>query len=442
MKKVIYLMLFSLIAFFSCKKNDNPGINLKTVTVQLVYPTGSSFTAQQGTAVKLATSSTSYDAATDATGKAVFTVPVGIYEASATETRSEGGIAHIFNGVKSSITITDNWSNMDAVSLDLTESQSSQVVIKEVFVGGTPKDDGSGAFIYDRYVILYNNSNTTANLGNLCLATVLPYNSTSGSSNKYYGTDGNLTYASQGWIPAGQAYWYFQSNVAIDPGKQIVIALTNAVNNTLTYSKSINFDNAEYYAMYDIQTFANTTNYVTPAASIPTSHYLKAIAYGAGTAWVLSTSSPGFFIFDTKGTTPVAFGADVTFTDVYTSPALISKKVPVDWIVDGVEAFQLNGTDNKKRLTAAVDAGYVYHINGQGYSIYRNVDKTATEAIAENSGKIVYGYNYGTTSIGGATDPSGIDAEASIKNGAHIIYQDTNNSTNDFHLRSQASLRD
>ncbi len=47
--------------------------------------------------------------------------------------------------------------------------------------------------------------------------------------------------------------------------------------------------------------------------------------------------------------------------------------------------------------------------------------------------------NYGTD---GSTDPSGIDAEASLKNGARIIYQDTNNSTNDFHQRKQASLRD
>ena len=41
-----------------------------------------------------------------------------------------------------------------------------------------------------------------------------------------------------------------------------------------------------------------------------------------------------------------------------------------------------------------------------------------------------------------STDPSGIDAEASIRNGAHIIFKDTNNSTVDFHERQQCSLRD
>jgi hypothetical protein len=67
------------------------------------------------------------------------------------------------------------------------------------------------------------------------------------------------------------------------------------------------------------------------------------------------------------------------------------------------------------------------------------VDLTATEALEENEGKLVYQYQKGVDS---STDPSGIDAEASRKNGAHIIYQDTNNSTNDFHERQQCSLKD
>ena len=65
----------------------------------------------------------------------------------------------------------------------------------------------------------------------------------------------------------------------------------------------------------------------------------------------------------------------------------------------------------------------------------------ATEAIEGNKDKLVYGYSLGTESIDQTTDPSGIDAEASIANGAIIIYKDTNNSTNDFHLRSRASLK-
>lgn len=113
--------------------------------------------------------------------------------------------------------------------------------------------------------------------------------------------------------------------------------------------------------------------------------------------------------------------------------------VPNEWVIDGIEVFVKDNAKNKKRLTAAVDAGAVEMTGGMGYSLYRNVDKAATEAIAANAGKIVYGYAGGAD---GATDPSGIDAEASIANGALIIYQDTNNSTNDFHQRAKASIKD
>jgi hypothetical protein len=83
-------------------------------------------------------------------------------------------------------------------------------------------------------------------------------------------------------------------------------------------------------------------------------------------------------------------------------------------------------------LTPIVDAGYVALTNQHGHTLYRNVDKTATEALPENSGRLVYGYS---------ADPSGIDAEASIRQGAHIVYMDTNNSSNDFHEREKCSLR-
>jgi hypothetical protein len=115
--------------------------------------------------------------------------------------------------------------------------------------------------------------------------------------------------------------------------------------------------------------------------------------------------------------------------------------LPTDWILDGVEVYRRGYDNNLKRAPAFVDAGYVYHDTGMGYTIYRNVDAEATLAIEGNADKIVYNYALGTASQGGTTDPSGIDAEASAKNGARVIYKDTNNSTNDFHLRARASLR-
>lgn len=107
--------------------------------------------------------------------------------------------------------------------------------------------------------------------------------------------------------------------------------------------------------------------------------------------------------------------------------------MPAEWVVDGIEVFVQGADGNQKRLLPSVDAGYVELTRGMGYTLYRNVDKDA-----ENEGKLVYNYSLG---VGNSTDASGIDAEASLKNGARIIFQDTNNSTADFHQRSKSSLR-
>ena len=227
------------------------------------------------------------------------------------------------------------------------------------------------------------------------------------------------------------------NNVKLEPGKQIVIAICGAVDNTKTYSQSINYANSEYYCCYDIEDYNLTSYYPTPSELIPTEHYLKVYSYGLGKAWPLSNSSPAFYIVRPQGTTLKDFVDNPENENMYGSNQ-VRRKVPVEWVVDGIEVFAKGQSNNQKRLLPTIDAGYVEMTAKMGYTLYRNVDKEATEAIKENEGKLVYNYSLG---VEGSTDPSGIDAEASIKNGARIIYKDTNNSTVDFHLRSKASLR-
>lgn len=434
MKKIAYLMLFTMVVFFSCKKDKT--VQVHSVTVQLAYPATSSFKATEGVTVKITGKGTAFEAKTNAEGKATFSIPTDIYEISASDVKSNAGTAFVYNGLKSNVAVTDGWNANDVINLDLVESKTSQLVIKEVFIGGTIKDDNSGNFSYDGYIIIYNNSNYVANTTNLCIGAIGP--TTAQSTNNFYVND-KLMYENENWIPLNTGFWYFQQGLTIEPGQQVVVALYNAVNNTLTHSRSINFDNKDYYVTYDIAgQFKHASYYVSPAASIPTSHYLKSVAFAASTAWTPGVITPGVFLFETKNTTPTAFGADAT------NITLSHKKVPTDWVIDGIEGFYLGNTGNKKRFLPSIDAGYVYHINRKEYSIYRNVDEAATKAIAGNEAKLKYGYSLGTVAQeanGGTTDPSGIDAEASIKNGARIIYKDTNNSTNDAHLRSKASLR-
>jgi hypothetical protein len=426
----------------ACTDDNDDAYATYPVSVQLVYPGDSDFTAEAGVKVRLANTITGtlFDTVTNATGRADFNVPAGIYEASASDSRSAGGFGYIFNGLKSNLTVNKTWDDTTpAIELTLTLSKAGQVLIKELYVGGCPKDDGSGTFQMDKYVILYNNSDFPAALDSLAFGIVYPYNAV---GDDYHDVNGNLTYATEGWMPAGSGVWYFTSSVTLEPWQQIVIAITGAIDQTGTYSNSINFNNPAYYTMYDPESgFSNATYYPSPVVTIPTSHYLKALKFAAGNAWVISAVSPAFFIFSSGDVPLQTFVTAEQYIDPAGTTSLVRKKLPVEWVVDGIEVFRFGAAENYKRILPVVDAGSVMLENGKGYTLYRNVDKAATEAIEGNAAKLVYGYSLGTADVEGTTDPSGIDAEASIRNGARIVYKDTNNSSNDFHQRSRASLR-
>lgn len=334
-----------------------------------------------------------------------------------------------------------NVKNVTFASTTLEDRNADQVIIKELYIGGCPKDEGTGYFQMDKGFVLYNNCPQQAVVNNLAVGQVDPANAH--ANNGWYEND-KLTYADQGWIPAIYGIWYFQEPLVIEPYSQIVVSCMGSIDNTKTYSQSVNYANPAYYAMYDPESgYNNTAYYPTPADVIPTSHYLKAVEYGQGNAWPLSVMCPAFVIFQTKGVSPAEFANNA---DNYTympgqkqDQVHRCVKIPNSWILDGIEVWQTSKVSaSVKRLTDDVDAGHVNLTNRKGHSLYRNVDKTATLALPENEGKLVYGYALG---VDGSTDPSGIDAEASIKNGAHIVYQDNNNSTQDFHERQKFSVR-
>jgi len=445
MKKFVSFLMCSvfLIAAVSCHKDDP--YKLYDVKVQLVYSDADPVAGVTVNAVNTNTGMI-YVGTTDAQGNATVPAVAGLYEFSATETRAESGTAYSFNGFKQQVAITHDYEKTPfVVTIDMVGSEAKQIIVKELYTGGCQKDDGSGYFQQDKYVILYNNSTVDADLKNLCFAMTIQYNSHATNADV---VDGKLTYESEGKVPAGHGYWTWAEGNApvLKPGEEVVVAINGAINHTLTYSNSVNLSNSNYYAMYDPESGYNqAAAYPTPSEAIPTSHYLKAYKYGTGTGWPISVTGPAFFIFITPdGVTPQSFFEDTSNENYYNNMnAMLRKWVPADWVVDACEVFSAGYVGkNNKRLITSVDGGSVVLTNRQGYSIYRNVNKEATEAIAENKGKLVYSYSMGTSDLEeGSTDPSGIDAEASIKAGARIIYMDTNNSTNDFHQRKEASLR-
>ena len=326
------------------------------------------------------------------------------------------------------------------VSFEKVAATGPQVIIKEIYCAGNTSNDGKDYFMLDQGFVLYNNSATAASLNNLAVAFVGPFNA---QSNNPWRVDGKLSFEKDGFVPATFGVWYFQGTLNIQPYSQVVVCVNGAVDNTADHPQSVNYANADYYAMYDPASgYNNVRNYPTPSPLIPTSHYLKAVRFWETNTWTLSSTSPGLFLFQTKDVTPPAFAGNAN--NVVYAPGTKQKgvnaclKVPQNWVLDGVEVFgESYVASSKKRFPSSIDAGSVLLTKEKGHTLYRNVDKEETEKLPENKGKLVYGYTMGVST----GDPSGIDAEASIKNGAHIIYMDTNNSTNDFHERKAFSIK-
>ena len=333
-------------------------------------------------------------------------------------------------------------SDVKNVTFQLPDQNADQVIIKELYTTGVPDDkDPKKFFQSDKGFILYNNGGKTAVISNLAIGMLDPYNAHSGANAWYSAGATEPSYVSQNWVPATAGIWYFQNSLVIEPYSQVVISCMGAIDNTKTYSKSVNYANKDYYTMYAPESgFDNQNYYPTPADVIPAIQYLKAAKFGQANAWPLSQSSPAFFIFQTKGITPAEYAknpSNITYAPGKAQNKINAVlKVPTDWIIDGVEVYEkINESKSKKRFGSDVDAGYVMQTIKLGHSVYRNVDAEATKKIEGNADKLVYNYQYGA-------DPSHIDAEASMKNGAKIVYMDTNNSTSDFHERKQFSLRD
>lgn len=410
------------------------------VEVQL-FSEGAPF-AHEGVPVQLsdAAGSATYEAGTDAAGIAKFNVLPGSYSASATYKVAVDGKRVAYNGSNNAILVAAV--NEEPFRIDLSKVESRQLVIKELYFGGCPKNEGTGAYSNDSYVIVYNNSDMDADATDLVFGFLAPYNGH--AANQFIDAEGKLIYENQDWLPAAGAMWSFTSSVIIPAYSQVVVAIFGGIDHTATATASVNLADASYYWMSNSNVAQYTNAKYVVSDAIPVNHYLTSFPFNKGNAWVLSNSAPGFFIGNMSKAENERICGDTANFDLTNGTTNVGwcVKFPKASVVGAVEVFSASNVEKSNaRFTSDINTGYVAITNQKGYTVYRNVDKEATEALPENEGKLVYNYAGGTEDVNGSTDPSGIDAEASIAAGAHIIYAQTNDSGKDFHQRKVSSLK-
>lgn len=400
--------------------------------------------AVAGVDIALSDATNVFTAATDEAGRAKFSVLPGSYSATAVFKTVENGKRVAYNGSNPGIVVSNVMlfpEGEDAFRLELQKVESQQLVIKELYCTGCPKNEGTGSYSNDAYVIVYNNSEFEADATDLVFGFMPPYNGH--ATNKFY-TDNKLMYADEDWIPAAGAMWSFTSSVKIAPYSQIVVAIFGAIDHTATVTASVNLANPAYYWMSNSDVSQYTNAKYAASDVIPKNNYMTCYPFNMGNAWVLSNSSPAFFIANLSRSENERLSNDQASYDLTngTTASGWSVKLPKSAVIGALEVWSAANVEKSlARFPADINTGYAAVTNQKGYSLYRNVDKEATEALPENNGKLVYGYADGTVDLNGTTDPSDIDAEASIANGAHIIYAQTNDSGKDFHQRKTASLK-
>lgn len=353
-----------------------------------------------------------FKAVTNSEGKVNITLAPGIYSVSASSTNDDGYVRTAINGSKSDIVVSGTTTTIYLPVVTSTIQLNNPILIKELYVGGCQKDDGSGHFANDKCIILYNNSSQRASLDNVAFGIIEPYNAE--ADQHLFLSNGILDYANSDWVPAINGIWYFQSGHYIEPYSELVVNICGCIDNTLTYSQSINYANPDYFTMYDVEAtspdggkYNNTGYYPSPSEVIPTSHYLKAVKYGQANAWPISMTSPSVILFRPDNDSVKEFGES---PDNIIYPAekegnliYACLKVPRSWIIDAVEVYNSKKLSTcKKRLTPDLDSGYVPMTSKQSHAVVRRIE------------------NY--------------------KDG-HPIYQDTNNSSNDFYEADHCSLK-
>ena len=238
-----------------------------------------------------------------------------------------------------------------------------------------------------------------------------PYNS-KGASGNYWTSlapDGGILFRDYASVP--DAVWQFPGSgrdFPLAPGADAVVALNGAVDHTATYPLSVNLNGEGYFVCYNETYYPDPRSHPVPGDRIDPARHLRLLKKtGLAKVYVISNNSPAVILYRA----PEGFDLEGYLADdgqsLIVRGSLSYTKIPWEWLIDGVEVFDATGTTNAKRLRSDIDAGAVTFVGlPLGRTLHRRLDEQASEAAG------------------------------------YAIYQDTNNSSDDFYERATQSLRD
>lgn len=388
MKKAFSLIAAAVLAVGCVNiEKDNPyDGTLCRVRVELEFPEEFRPDSIEGlsVAVEDILNTYSFTALTGEDGNAEISLPKGLYRFRFNYVSG----AEFLNGAAERVQVLE-----DGISLrlKLVYSSSGSLLIKEIYTGGCKYYSETGEFLgnyqADKYMILHNNLAKTIYLDSLCVGCVSPYNSTGNTPWINTVTKDGRPYLDV-YAPIIQAVWQFGGNgntFPLAPGEDAVVAFNGAIDHTVKYANSVNLNNSAYYVCYNSTYFTNTAYHQAPGDQIREDHILNVVTkLGQANAYTISVNSPALVIFRPKeftvqdyiaGTVPTISG-DTPIIQMPGSDKDRILNVPWEWVIDGVEVFSGQSSNNVKRLSTVVDAGNAVQTDTYlGHTIRRKTDE-------------------------------------------------------------------
>lgn len=333
-------------------------------------------------------------------GEAVFTgVLAGVYNITASATVVNGGSTYIYTGAVKGLNVLDN---MDA-SINATASKESALIFKEIYYSGAK---GDGYYFRDQFYEIYNQSNETVYADGLCIAETVyqcydeEYNDITctwdiDNADKY-------VFAEIVWQVPGSGTQY-----PIKPGESFVIAqwaVDHRAEELSAGMSEVDLSGAEFEAV--LKEESTWTGLVLTDNAAPN---LKKIINATGydtPQWLTSVAGSRYILF--YPSKPLENDNFILATNSNPDYPTEAREILISDILDGVQSVSDETAAETLGLPISVDAGWI---------------SCADEDGAWYKGKSISRKKTGETEDG------------------RPIFQDTNNTTNDFEINTTPVVR-
>ena len=381
MKKYLLLAIFAAIVF-SC--SDKPDMAKEIMlSIQLILPEGDDVVAPPSYKIAFKNEYENYyfNITAGPDGTATVRLRPGLYDIIV----SARTLTKIYSGgsEKDVIVADENHRNID---IDIVETGA--LVFKELYYCGSPPP-GGGIYFRDQFYEIYNNSEEMLYVDGLCIAIIYSNLASANQPNWNIENQGNYVFLYQAWQLPGNGTEY-----PLEPGESIIICqwATNHITSISGNPNSLDLSSGEFEAIIPGVTNAIMTD------GPPINMKLVFNSQSNMLQWLTTVNGAAFVIFFPDAT--VNFSTPIT----QVGASARGVPVPVKMIVDAVECVTNAASVQQKRVPLKLDAGAIY-VSGQYVkeSVARKIEETTAD-------------------------------------GRHI-YQDTNNSTEDFEVQKPPVIR-